>query len=141
MIPQEQVDKLIYRATKARDFAYAPYSGYSVGAALLAKSGQIYSGANIERATHDATHAERYALDSAVLANEREFVAIAVVTAGIDAEFPCGKCRQDLTEFDSKGDLEVIAVTLGGKVQRMLLRELLPNSFGPAALGIDVKKY
>ena len=138
----DYIDDLIEIATEARKSAYAPYSKFKVGAVVLAKSGQTYSGANIERVTRDATHAERYAIDSAVLAGEREFRAIAIVLDAPEPIFPCGKCLQDLAEFDDgKGELRIITVNLSGRRIGATLKDLLPCRFGPNDLGIDPREY
>ncbi len=137
----DDVNDLVKEATEARESAYAPYSGYKVGAAVLTKSGRTYPGANVERVTHDATHAERYAVDSAVLAGERDdIIAIAIVTDDPTTPYPCGKCRQDLREINN-GDLEIIAANLSGTVRRTTLKELLPDCFGPDNLSTDDKRY
>ena len=142
-ISDEKVDELVQLATKARESAYVPYSGYKVGAALLGESGAIYEGTNIEMVIHRTTHAERFAIDTAVKAGERKFIALAVVTDDSSAPYPCGQCLQDLTEFDADatGDLEIIAANLQGIRGRKYLRELLPERFGPANLNIDIRQY
>lgn len=129
-------DKLIDRAARNMEKAYAPYSNYNVGAALIGKSGTIYDGANIEMCIHRATHAERMAIVNAVFWGEREFIAIAVVTDDPKAPYPCGQCRQDLAEFDlyNDGRLEIIAANLDGLVRKSTLAELLPERFGPGNL-------
>lgn len=124
---------LIEAAKAVRENSYSPYSKYKVGAALLAASGKIYTGANFENAAYGAgTCAERVALGAALSAGERKFKAICV--CGIDASItPCGICRQALVEF---GDIDVICVGEDGNETRSyLLSELLKASFGPANLG------
>ncbi|BCV20577.1 cytidine deaminase [Moorella sp. Hama-1] len=119
---------LLAAAAAARVKAYAPYSRFKVGAALMAAGGRVYSGGNIENASYSLTVcAERVALFQAVAAGEREFIALAVVGGDLPACFPCGACRQVLAEFAP--DLEVITGRPGGPLQRRLLRELLPDSF------------
>lgn len=122
---------LIEQASANMQKAYAPYSGYKVGAALLATSGKVYDGANIEGMVYRATHAEKLALDSAVMSGERQFIAIAVVTKGQIPAFPCGQCLQDLAEFDKseKGSLEIIAANPEGKIRKRTLGQLLPERF------------
>ena len=134
MVDEGILKQMIERAKANLSKAYAPYSNYHVGVALLAKNGAIYDGANIENCVHRATHAERLALDNAVLAGEREFLTLVVVTDDEKAPFPCGQCRQDLAEFDKDGAgrLEIIAVNLKGYMERSTLDELLPKRFGPA---------
>jgi cytidine deaminase len=132
-IPPHQRVELIDRALKARRHAYAPYSGYPVGAALLAKSGTVYEGVNVENAAYPTGMcAERSAVFSAVSNGEREFSAIAVVTA--DGGTPCGSCRQVLTEF-SPEIVVFIADGQGNCVTETTARDLLPMAFGPENLG------
>ncbi|MBL8058148.1 MAG: cytidine deaminase [Anaerolineales bacterium] len=123
---------LAERAQEARRWAYAPYSHYAVGAALLAASGRVYDGCNVENAAYPSTIcAERVAAVKAVSEGERDFVAIAVATA--NGGMPCGSCRQFLAEFGV--DLAVLIVDgQGAIVKRTTLADLLPDSFGPAHL-------
>ena len=133
MLKKEEMDILIQRAMQARKHAYAPYSGFSVGAALLTKSGNCYTGANIENASYSPTVcAERVAFFQAIHAGERDFVAIAVVggKANEDAEEfcpPCGVCRQIMTEF-CKDDF-VILLSNGKEIKTIPLDEILPHRF------------
>ena len=126
-------EKLITLALEARHKAYAPYSNYTVGAALLAASGQIYQGVNIENAAYPAgICAERVAIFKAVSEGERGFQALAVATENGGA--PCGSCRQVMAEFNL--DMLVLILDSGGRVlRRATVRELLPGAFGPADLG------
>ncbi len=118
--------QLISAARSARENAYAPYSGYKVGAAVLTASGKIYTGANFENAAFGAgTCAERVALGAALAAGEREFLAVACVGADV-AITPCGICRQALAEF---GDMDVICAGENGEMREYRLSELLPHSF------------
>lgn len=122
---------LLQQAIEAREPAYAPYSGYKVGAALLASNGKIYRGCNIENAAYGpSVCAERTAIFKAVSEGEREFEAIAVVTA--DGGMPCGVCRQVLREFAP--NLVVIVGNLEGRYRVFTLPDLLPHSFGPENL-------
>ena len=108
--------------------AYAPYSGYQVGAALLSVDGTVYGGCNVENSAYSMTIcAERSAVVKAVGAGEREFAAIAVVTE--DGGTPCGACRQVLSEFDSGGDIAVIIADARGRYHIAGVDELLPYSF------------
>jgi cytidine deaminase len=126
MDPTQQ-NKLVQAAILARENAYAPYSGYDVGAALLTKSGKIFTGANVENAVYPLTIcAERSAIFSAVSQGERTFSAIAVVTENGVA--PCGSCRQVLAEF-GPDILVIIAKTTGVVVDEVKVYELLPNTF------------
>lgn len=129
--------ELMRLATEARKNAYAPYSGFRVGAALLAKSGRVYLGCNVENAAYGPTNcAERTAVFSAVCAGEREFVAIAIV-GGREEDprelcAPCGVCRQVLAEF-CDGDFRILLGTPNA-IREHTLSELLPLSFGKADL-------
>lgn len=121
---------LIEAAIQVRNKAYAPYSGYFVGAALLSEQGQIFTGCNVENAAYPSTIcAERTALVKAVSEGVQRFTAIAVVTE--NGGFPCGSCRQMLYEFSPV--MLVIVANLHGEVkQEMLLSDLLPEGFGPS---------
>jgi len=120
--------KLIRKAKEARRKAYAPYSKFKVGAAILTQKGKIFAGANVECASYGLTVcAERIALYQAVISGERKFKQIAVVTDSKEPSTPCGVCRQVLSEFGE--NLEVICANLKGKVRRYELKELIPYSF------------
>ena len=124
-------EKLVAQATQAREHAYAPYSGYSVGAALLGKSGRVYTGCNVENAVYPlCTCAERVAVVKAVSKGEREFVAMAVVTE--NGGSPCGSCRQTLREFGE--DTVVLIADTSGACRETTVAELLPDSFSAADL-------
>ncbi len=121
-------EELIDMAKEARKNAYAPYSKFKVGAALLTKSGKVFTGCNVENSSFGASMcAERVAVFKAVSEGEREFKAIAVVTDTDDPAMPCGMCRQVLSEFSM--DIKVYAANLDGKVKTTTLRELLPHAF------------
>ena len=121
-------ENLVQRATEAREHAYAPYSSFKVGAALLASNGRVFTGCNVENATYGLTVcAERVALWKAVSEGERKVVAIAVVADGERPPSPCGACRQLLWEFS--GDIEVITANLRGARQSYHLSELFPHPF------------
>ena len=125
-------EKLLEMAREARKNAYAPYSGYRVGAALLSKDGRIFTGCNVENAAYGNSFcAERTALVKAVSEGVREFDAIAIAAEG-SAPFPCGACRQSLYEFAPALD---VLVTWNGEVRKTTLAALLPEGFGPVALG------
>jgi cytidine deaminase len=128
MLTDEQRTDLIEAALANRGWAYAPYSGYKVGAALLAASGQIYNGVNVENAAYPTSMcAERAAVFNAVSEGESRFTAIAVATS--NGGMPCGACRQVLSEFGL--DILVIVVDEHGKVvTEATVKELLPGSFG-----------
>jgi cytidine deaminase len=127
--------ELIALAQQARERAYVPYSNFPVGAALLGSSGQVYTGCNVENAAYPlCTCAERTAVTKAVSEGEREFEAIAVVTA--TGATPCGACRQILREFSGRdGDLRVIVADLDGNVRTFTIDQLLPEGFTPDQLG------
>ena len=113
--------------------AYAPYSGYHVGAALLTRSGRLFAGCNVENASYGlCLCAERTAIASMVAAGEAEPVALVVVTRGPLPGAPCGMCRQVLYEFAR--DLPVRLLTNTGARRDTALAALLPEAFGPAAL-------
>ena len=119
--------KLIEAATRARSRAHAPYSKFSVGAALLTKSGTIFTGCNVENVSLGLTIcAERSAVAAAIAGGDKELAAIAIVTDFPEPVFPCGACRQVLAEFNP--ELEVVASTIGGRSETVLLSELLPRS-------------
>ena len=130
-------EDLISGAARARQCAYAPYSHFPVGAAVLAGSGKVYTGVNVDNASFGLTIcAERSAVFSAVAAGEREIQAVAVVTS-IGAA-PCGACRQVLSEFAPKpGGLRAVRVIMAdssGVSQACTLDELLPRAFNPSDL-------
>ena len=121
-------ETLLAQAWAAREAAYAPYSNYRVGAALLAASGLIYTGCNIENASYGATIcAERVAAVKAVSSGEQCFEALAVVADGTSPPAPCGLCRQFLAEFGQ--DLQVILANRQGQLRHVRLQELLPGAF------------
>ncbi len=120
--------ELIGKAKKARLKAYAPYSDFKVGAALLTKQGKVYTGANVENASDGLTVcAERAAVLKAVNQGDKDFVKIAVVADKNPPITPCGACRQVLSEF--AGDLKIICANLRGDVKNYTLKELLPEAF------------
>src|SRR5246127_5497410 len=121
-------ENLIKLATEARENAYAPYSNFKVGAALLASNGKVFTGCNVENATYGLTVcAERVALWKAISEGEREFAAIAVVSLSDPPAPPCGACRQLLWEFC--GDIEVTVANPDGAKQFFRLADLLPHPF------------
>lgn len=128
----EEREKLIAAAMQAREQAYAPYSHYTVGAALLAGSGRIYMGCNIENAAYPTTIcAERVATFTAVAEGEREFDTVVVATS--NGGSPCGSCRQVLAEFGLQ--TQVICVDATGRVVLETdLASLLPGAFTPSDL-------
>ncbi len=137
---QSEIDEatrgmLLARARAAAANAYAPYSGFPVGAALLAADGQIYAGCNVENASIGLTVcAERSAVSAAVAAGQREILAVAVSAPKAAGTTPCGACRQVLNEF--RPDAAELVVILddrqGGESVRFT--DLLPRGFGPKNL-------
>jgi cytidine deaminase len=132
MPTNEERDRLIQTAVDVRKWAYAPYSGYQVGAALLSKSGRIYEGVNVENAAYPMTIcAERAAVFSAVADGERAFDAIAVATS--NGGSPCGACRQVLAEFGLETVVYLVDAE-GCLVGEMTVADLLPDAFRPSDL-------
>ena len=124
--------KLIEMAVKAREMAYAPYSEFKVGAALLAAGGKVYTGCNIENAAYSPSNcAERTAFFKAVSEGERDFEAIAVVGGKDTPGFctPCGVCRQVMAEFCDPKKFRIILMDNKGGTITYLLEELLPAGF------------
>ncbi len=133
ILTDEQRTQLIQKASEARRYAYAPYSNYLVGAALLTTSGRVFTGCNVESAAYPTSMcAERVAVFKAVSEGERQFVAVAVVTS--NGGTPCGACRQVLAEFGLQ-TLVLIADTSGTLKQEATLADLLPGAFTPKDLG------
>lgn len=129
-------NKLIKEAIAAREHAYTPYSHFKVGAALLAKSGKIYHGCNIENAGYTPSNcAERTAFFKAVSEGEREFEAIAIVAGPEGGELaftaPCGVCRQVMMEFCDYEKFRIIIGTAPDAYREFTLKEILPYGFGP----------
>jgi cytidine deaminase len=125
-------EKMIREAMRARENAYAPYSGFRVGACLETESGKLYCGCNMENASYPAgICAERAAVANAVSHGERVFSGIAIVGGGKDGTVicpPCGICRQTLSEFCG-GDFPII-LSDGSRLEKYNLSELLPCNFG-----------
>lgn len=120
--------ELIQAATVAREKAYAPYSRFKVGAALLSADGQVFTGTNVENSSYGLTIcAERAAVCRAVAEGQKNYSAIAVVTDLNEPASPCGACRQVLAEFSP--DMKVILANTKGKVLVTSVRELLPLAF------------
>lgn len=130
--------ELVELSIKARENSYSPYSNFRVGAALLSKSGKVYTGCNVENASYGICMcAERVALGKAVSEGETEFEAIAISGALKDKEIkeacaPCGICRQAIAEF-CDGDFKVLLAKEGG-YESLKLSELLPHSFSKNSL-------
>ncbi len=136
MIKEDTIKQLINEALNARNYAYAPYSQFMVGAALITEDDSVYTGCNVENASYGATNcAERTAIFKAVSEGERLIKAIAIVGGVKDGDmtyaYPCGVCRQVLREFSNPGDLVIIVAKNQGDYKKYSLEELLPESFGP----------
>jgi cytidine deaminase len=134
--PVIDAEVLVAAARSARDRAYAPYSGFAVGAALLTADGSLVTAANVENASYSlGICAERSAVVAAVADGHLEFVAIAVAGPGSEPVTPCGACRQVLRELPPGPGLVVLAAgDSGDKILRTTVGELLPHSFGPENL-------
>lgn len=132
MLTDEMRDTLIQRAVDVWHQAYAPYSNYPVGAAVLTETGEIYDGVNVENAVYPLTMcAERVAIFTAVSAGKKDFKAIAVVTR--NGGTPCGSCRQVMAEF-GLNTIVLIAKSSGELINTFLVKDLLPESFGDTDL-------
>ena len=137
-----ETKELISQALSARENAYAPYSGFMVGAALLCKDGTVYTGCNIENAAFTPTNcAERTAFFKAVSEGVRDFRAICIVGGmnGVLSGYtaPCGVCRQVMMEFCDPETFLIILAAADGKYKIYRLKELLPEGFGPDNLVIS----
>lgn len=131
-ITDQQRADLIERALAARQSAYAPYSQYAVGAALLTDSGRLYTGANVENAAYPLSIcAERVAVFNAVTSGDRQLTAIVVATD--NGGSPCGSCRQVLAEFGLETEVFMVD-RVGSVVHQMTVAELLPAAFRPSDL-------
>lgn len=125
--------ELIKIAETAGNNAYAPYSGFKVGAALLCKDGTVFTGCNIENASYGLCNcAERTAFFKAISEGHKEFTAIAIIGSN-DREicYPCGACRQVMNEFCNPSEFKVIAAATSDLYEETVLENLLPNGFGP----------
>ncbi|MDO5023156.1 MAG: cytidine deaminase [Eubacteriales bacterium] len=128
-------ETLLAKAKQAMQNAYVPYSKYKVGACLLTADGKTYTGCNIENASYGLTNcAERTAVFKAVSDGEKQFVAIAIA-AEENAPWPCGACRQVLSEFAE--DMRVLVTWKEDQVKETTLKELLPYTFSPSTGVLD----
>lgn len=132
-------EEMMELAIEQLKYAYTPYSGFKVGAALLTKRGKLYTGCNIENAAYSPTNcAERTAFFKAVSEGEREFSAICIVGGkdGVLTEYtaPCGVCRQVMMEFCDPDSFQIILGTGKEQYEIFTLKELLPRGFGPGNL-------
>jgi len=125
--------ELVDAAIEGRKNAYAPYSKFKVGAALLTKEGKVFTGCNVENASYGATNcAERTAIFKAVSEGYRKFDAIAIVLDEHEFGVPCGICRQVIFEFGK--DIDVVMANLKGEYEVQKITEILPKAFGPENL-------
>ena len=122
--------ELVNQAIEAREKAYAPYSKFKVGAAILTKNGTVFPGCNIENASYGATIcAERAAVCNMIVNGGADPTAIALCYNETEFAVPCGICRQVLSEFSPKGDLVILMAKTDGTYQETTLSSLLPSSF------------
>lgn len=133
--------ELVSLAIEAKNKSYSPYSKFKVGAALLAKNGKVYLGANIESAAYSPSNcAERTAFFAAVFAGEMEFEAIAVAGGFSDETadycYPCGVCRQVMAEFCDADTFRIIVIKDEQNFKEYLLRDIFPFAFGPNDLTV-----
>lgn len=130
----DEIDRLFDAAVKARAHAYAPYSGFAVGAALKTASGAVFAGANVENASYPVgLCAEAGAIAAMVAAGEREIVEILIVAECAAPIMPCGACRQQLAEFAGPS-AKVHSASPTGVTACLTLGALLPHAFGPKNL-------
>lgn len=140
MVEKAQIQKMIETAIAQLAYSYVPYSGFRVGAALLAKNGTVYTGCNIENAAYTPSNcAERTAFFKAVSEGVKEFDAICIV-GGQDGVLtgytpPCGVCRQVMMEWCNPEEFDIILAVDTEHYQVFKLKELLPMGFGPGNLG------
>ncbi len=131
MVTDEQQEALVKAACQARELAYAPYSQYNVGAAVLTEDGSIITGVNVENVSYGLTIcAERAAVFNAVGQGANRILAVAVCTS--NAAAPCGACRQVISEF--AGDILILMIDVQGDVRATKLHTLLPDFFTPEHL-------
>lgn len=125
--------QLLHKAKQIAENAYVPYSKFSVGAALMAENGDIFTGCNVENASYGLTLcAERNALSSMVAAGQKKFILIAIYASKSNECYPCGACRQWLYEFGK--DATVVVQKADGEPVLKTVKELLPEAFGPENL-------
>lgn len=137
-IDRKEQRELLARARAAADRAYVPYSGFPVGAAVLAADGSIHTGCNVENASYGLTIcAERVAVTGAVSSGHREIVAVAVSAPKVPRTTPCGACRQFLNEFRPASSDMTIILDDRGSGDSVWLEELLPQAFGPQNLDAE----
>ncbi|HHW48790.1 MAG TPA: cytidine deaminase [Clostridiaceae bacterium] len=121
--------QLVHLAAEAKKNAYNPYSGYSVGAALVSEDGTVFTGCNIENIAYPSgICAERVAFSKAISEGFRKFKAIAIIGSTDEMAYPCGMCRQFMAEFVGP-EFVVICANKNGEYEQFKFSELLPNSF------------
>lgn len=123
------MDDLLTEARRVRENAYAPYSGFKVGAALRSRSGAVHVGCNVENVAYpEGTCAEAGAIAAMIAAGEQRIVELAVIADGSTPVPPCGGCRQKIAEF-AEGDVKVTLATVGGAISHTCAAALLPGAF------------
>jgi len=133
----EKIARLLGLAIEARKNSYSPYSNFPIGAALLCKNGEIYTGTNVENASYGLTNcAERTAIFKAVSEGVREFDTMVVVADTERPIPPCGACRQVILEFGE--DIQVILANLKGDYQQYQIKDLLPGAFNRKDMENDI---
>ena len=131
--------ELVALALAAREHAYAPYSRFKVGAALVTASGRVFTGCNVENASYSHTCcAERTAVFKAVSEGERDIVGIAIVTDTLPPASPCGSCRQVLHEFGA--DAFVMCANTQGDERHSTVRAFLPEGFDPEVVLAAIRR-
>ena len=130
-LTDEELFKLIEAARSVQKHSYSPYSEFSVGAAVLTRSGQVYSGTNVETAHYKGICAEASALSAMISAGERKVRAVTIIAQGDMPAPPCGDCRQRLREFSNDETVVYVLNADGSVAKNYTVDELLPDSFGP----------
>lgn len=129
------IDSLFAAARAVRERAYAPYSGFQVGAAILSRGGHTYLGCNVENAAYPSgTCAEEAAIAAMIAAGEHEIAAIAIAGSAAEPCFPCGACRQRIREFSDATTRVIAGGTLVAERVETSMDALLPHAFGPGQL-------
>ncbi len=127
-------DFLVEKALETKKFAYVPYSGFHVGAAVLTPDGRIFTGCNVENASYGAAIcAERTAIVKAISEGETKISAIAITSDSDSLTFPCGICRQVIAEF-AASDIQLICADKNGNYKEYSMNDILPNAFNKDAM-------
>lgn len=143
-ISKKELEKLIDKSKEGMKNAYAPRSNFPVGAAILTDNGEIFQGCNVESVISGmGTCAERCAIDSAVANGKYCFNAVVIVSKLEEPVKPCGMCLQYIAEFAQIAghDIEIIMIGSKGKIEENSVNKMLPGTFGPVDLGLDLDKY